>query len=211
MNHLPIPRMTRSHWESVYLRTSADKVSWFQESATTSLKMIDMVDLGLQARILDVGGGASRLADGLLNAGYSDVTVLDIAGPAIAAAKTRLGERAELIAWIEADVLEFEPETTWDLWHDRAVFHFLISQEERDRYRTTMGRALKPGGHVIIATFGPSGPERCSGLPVVRYDPEALAGALGPGVSLCHTELEQHTTPTGQQQEFLYCWLQLDS
>lgn len=203
--------MNKSHWEAVYLRTSDDQVSWFQESATTSIKLINMLDLGPEARIVDVGGGASRLADGLLNAGYRNITVLDFAVPALAASKTRLGERASLIEWVEANVLQFVPEATWDVWHDRAVFHFLTSQKERDQYRTALCRSLKPGGHVIMATFGPRGPEQCSGLPVLRYDPAALAEALGSDFHVCHTELEQHTTPAGRQQEFLYCWLQLDS
>ena len=199
--------MTGNHWETVYRRNREDEVSWFQKIPDTSLRMIEALDLEPDARILDVGGGASRLADGLLNAGYRHITVLDITDQALQQSRARLGERARLVEWIAADVITFQPDTTWDVWHDRAVFHFLVTEEARAGYCRALERALGPGGHVIIATFGPQGPEKCSGLPVVRYDPERLAGALGAEFTLCHTELEQHTTPAGRQQEFLYCWL----
>ena len=199
--------MTGNHWETVYRRNREDEVSWFQKIPDTSLRMIEALDLDPDARILDVGGGASRLADGLLNAGYRHITVLDITEEALQQSQARLGERARLVEWIAADVITFQPDTTWDVWHDRAVFHFLVTEEARAGYCRALERALGPGGHVIIATFGPQGPDKCSGLPVVRYDPERLAGALGGDFTLCHTELEQHTTPAGRQQEFLYCWL----
>jgi SAM-dependent methyltransferase len=199
---------TGNHWEIVYRRNREDEVSWFQCVPQTSLAMIEMLGLEPEARIIDVGGGASRLADGLLNAGYRHITVLDISEQALQQSQARLGERANLVEWIAADVTTFQPDTPWDLWHDRAVFHFLVTEEARAEYRRTLERALRPGGHVIIATFGPGGPETCSGLSVVRYDPEGLAAALGANFRLCHTAIEQHTTPTGRQQEFLYCWLQ---
>lgn len=199
---------TGSHWETVYRQYREEEVSWFQATPATSLRMIAALDLEPDAPILDVGGGASRLADGLLNAGYRHITVLDITEHALQQSQTRLGERARLVEWIVADVLTFEPESVWDVWHDRAVFHFLVSEADRARYRRTLNRALRPGGHAIIATFGPRGPEKCSGLPVARYDPATLASTLGAGFQLCHTELENHTTPGGVQQEFLYCWLQ---
>lgn len=200
--------MTGNHWETVYRRSREDEVSWFQKIPDTSLRMIEALDLDPDARILDVGGGASRLADGLLNAGYRHITVLDITEQALQQSRARLGERAPCVEWIAADITTFQPDTTWDVWHDRAVFHFLVTEEARAGYRRTLERALRPGGHVIIATFGPQGPEKCSGLPVVRYDPESLVAALGADFTLCHTELEQHATPAGHQQEFLYCWLQ---
>lgn len=200
--------MTGTHWEAFYQQNREDEVSWFQTAPETSLGMIEALDLDSDARILDVGGGASRLADGLLNAGYRHITVLDITEEALQQSQTRLGERARLVEWIAADVTTFQPLSTWDVWHDRAVFHFLTTERARAGYRRTLERALQPRGHAIIATFGPRGPDHCSGLPVVRYDPERLATALGADFRLCHTELEQHTTPAGQQQEFLYCWLQ---
>ncbi len=200
--------MAGNHWETVYRRNREDEVSWFQSVPETSLRMIEALDLEPDARIIDIGGGTSRLADGLLKAGYRDVTVLDITAQALQQSQDRLGERAGLVEWITADVATFQPDTTWDVWHDRAVFHFLTTEEARAGYRRTLGRTLRPGGHVIIATFGPRGPEKCSGLPVMRYDPESLVATLGADFTLRHTELEQHTTPAGHQQEFLYCWLQ---
>lgn len=200
--------MTESHWQGVYRRSREDEVSWFQAVPETSLRMIEALELDPYARILDVGGGVSRLPDELLRAGYRHITVMDITEEALRQGQARLGERARLVEWIAADVTSFQPDTTWDVWHDRAVFHFLVTEEARAAYRRAMASALRAEGNVIIATFGPRGPEKCSGLPVVRYDPEGLAAALGGGLRLCHTELEQHTTPAGRQQEFLYCWLQ---
>ena len=195
-----------SHWEGVYGTRPADAVSWFQPVAERSLALIRRVAPDPDAPIIDVGGGASVLVDDLLRLGYHDLTVLDIAGSALAVARERLGEAAGAVRWLEADVRTAAlPAAHYALWHDRAVFHFLTEAGDRAAYVAQVRRAVRPGGHVLIATFAEDGPTRCSGLPVARYSPEALHRELGDGFELVSADRETHVTPTGSEQRFIYC------
>jgi SAM-dependent methyltransferase len=193
-----------SHWSRVYAEADADLVSWYEERPDASLRLIEAARASTDSSIIDVGGGVSLLAGHLLDRGYDDVTVLDVASQAIELARERLAERARRVAWLTADVTRFDPPRRWDLWHDRAVFHFLVEPEARDAYRACLLRALAPGAGVVLATFGPRGPERCSGLPVRRYSPGLLAAELGPSIELTEHFLHTHVTPTGGEQQFLY-------
>ncbi|MCS6786081.1 MAG: class I SAM-dependent methyltransferase [Thiobacillaceae bacterium] len=196
----------KAHWETVYTRKAPTEVSWFQPHAERSLGLIRLARVTPAARIIDVGGGASTLVDDLLAAGYRDVTVLDVAAHALAAARERLGARAAEVRWIEADVLTVGlPRHGYDVWHDRAVFHFLTDPADRQRYVRQVLHAVRPGGIVIVATFAPDGPERCSGLPVVRYDPQGLHAEFGAPFELIMHEREAHHTPAGAVQQFIYC------
>ena len=194
------------HWESVYRNKAADQVSWFQQHAASSLRLIrDGADPN--AHIIDVGGGASMLVDGLLDAGYRHLTVLDLAESALEASRARLGERAQSVQWIAADITQAElPVAHYDVWHDRAVFHFLTNPADRARYVAQVLKSVKPGGRVIVATFGPGGPLQCSGLDVVRYAPDALHAEFGAPFQLLKHETEVHQTPAGKEQEFVYCY-----
>lgn len=199
---------SKEHWEQVYARKATTAVSWFQEQAATSLRLIQATGLPVEASILDVGGGASVLVDDLLAAGYRDLTVLDLSGAALASARARLGARAEPVRWIEGDITRVElPGAAFDLWHDRAVFHFLTDPEDRRAYVRQLEHALKPGGHIIIATFAEDGPERCSGLPVMRYSATQLAREFAADFTLQHAEKEAHHTPGGAVQSFTCCHL----
>jgi SAM-dependent methyltransferase len=197
-------RARREHWERVYGAKAEDEVSWFQAHPRISLELIARTGVSREARIVDVGGGASRLADALLEAGYANLAVLDIAEGALAKARRRLGERAARITWIAADVTSWEPAAPLDLWHDRAVFHFMVRPEDRLAYRDTMLRALRGGGHAILGTFASDGPDRCSGLPVQRYEPDTLALELGEGFRLVEGVHEEHATPSGKVQRFQF-------
>lgn len=196
----------REHWNQVYLSKPPSAVSWYQPEAKLSLELIRRAARDLSAPIIDVGGGASTLVDGLLDAGYSDVTVLDISGAALAIARERLGSRAARVKWIEADILEhpFQP-GTYAVWHDRAVFHFLTSERDRLRYVAQVRAAARGNGHVIVASFAPEGPEKCSGLDVVRYSPESMHGEFGASFRLLDSVHETHVTPWGAEQAFVYC------
>jgi 2-polyprenyl-3-methyl-5-hydroxy-6-metoxy-1,4-benzoquinol methylase len=194
----------QAHWQNVYATKAEREVSWFQENPTPSLNLIAATGIGSDANIIDVGGGASRLVDSLLEKGFSRVTVLDLSANALDEAKKRLGSRADGIDWIAADVTTWEPSNTYDLWHDRAAFHFLTEVVDRDAYVVRLKRAVRAGGNVIIATFAPDGPERCSGLPIVRYDPEAVASALGPEFELIDSRRHGHVTPGGNMQRFQF-------
>jgi SAM-dependent methyltransferase len=196
------------HWQRMYETRRATDVSWYQPMPTRSLELIQATGVPRNAPILDVGGGTSRLPDSLLAAGYTDLSVLDVAPAALAQARARLGPLAERVTWVVADVTNFEPERRYALWHDRAVLHFLLRAEEQARYLAALRRGLTQQGHVVLATFGPGGPERCSGLPVQRYSLDALEVLLGPGFQLRRSEIEQHRTPAGGTQEFLYTWWQ---
>lgn len=197
----------KNHWENVYSTNAEDEVSWFQESAALSLKLIDDAGLDKQASIIDVGGGASTLVDGLLAASYQDITVLDLSGAALDKAQKRLGNQAAQVLWLEANVLEQDfPEHGYDVWHDRAVFHFLNSQAEREAYVRTVRKAVKPGGLVIVATFAEDGPTMCSGLPVQRYSADELHSEFGEPFLLLGHEKESHHTPAGREQKFVYCF-----
>ena len=196
----------KTHWDRVYSRKSTDEVSWYQDHAERSLSLIHRSGIDPSASIIDVGGGASTLVDDLLVEGYRTVTVVDLAGTALEAARARLGERASEVQWREADILEAElPVSSYDLWHDRAVFHFLTSPEDRRAYADAVRHALKPGGYLLVATFAEDGPTECSGLPVMRYSPEELQAEFGEGFELVDQEKEQHQTPSGATQSFVYC------
>lgn len=195
----------KTHWEDVYERKASTEVSWFQPRPQTSLELFDRAGISAAARVIDVGGGASRLVDHLIDRGFEHVTVLDISARALELTRRRLGERAGRVTWVEADITEAELPGPYDLWHDRAVFHFLVDAADREAYATRLERALAPGGHVVVATFAEDGPERCSGLPVVRYAPEALRQALSGSLELVETRREMHRTPAGKQQSFVYC------
>ena len=172
------------------------------------MELIQEAALPLDAAIIDVGGGASRLAGELLRAGHSDLTVADVAPEGLDRAKADLGEAAgEEVSWVEADVRAHDFDRRFDLWHDRALFHFMVSATDRDAYLAALDRALRPGGHLILATFGPKGPTRCSGLPVGRYDTGAISETLGTGFELVSSRLMEHRTPSGRSQQFLYAHL----
>jgi hypothetical protein len=193
----------QGHWARVYSTKAADSVSWYQAEPTLSLEMIVRA-AAPPAHVIDVGGGASVLVDRLLEKGYR-LAVLDIAAEPLGIAKTRLGPAAEDVDWLVADVTMFNPSRKWDVWHDRAVFHFLTDGQDRDRYRQSVLRATEMGASVIVATFGPDGPDQCSGLPTVRYAPEDLRRELGPEFELVETAREDHQTPRGSVQPFIYC------
>jgi SAM-dependent methyltransferase len=194
----------QAHWEGVYTQKGESEVSWFQENPTPSLELIEQVGATAASAIIDIGGGASRLADNLIDRGFRDVTVLDLSDAALQAAKTRLGGRASQVHWMVADATIWEPVKVYDVWHDRAAFHFLTEDRDRAAYAVRLERTLKVGGHAIIGTFALDGPERCSGLPVVRYDPVSLGRTLGPAFQLVDTRLHAHTTPWGSTQSFQF-------
>lgn len=194
------------HWDLVYGQTAVTQVSWFQAEPTVSLDLITAAALDPDDAVIDVGAGASTLVDRLLDRGFGDVTVLDVAGTAIEASQARLGARADRVHWVTADLLEWEPTRTYGLWHDRAVFHFLTEPAERERYRATLDRAVRPGGHVVVGAFAADGPTRCSGLPTARYDPESLSAEFA-GYAVEERVREEHHTPSGYVQPFT--WLLL--
>jgi SAM-dependent methyltransferase len=195
----------QAHWEKVYTSKSEIEVSWFQESPAPSLELIDEAGATATTAIVDVGGGASRLVDALVARGIKAITVLDISRAAIAVAKTRLGGKGRSIRWIVADVTKWQPEAAaYDVWHDRATFHFLTDQGDREAYVERLTRAVRPGGHAIIGTFALDGPERCSGLPVARYDAQGLGATIGEGFELVDTRRNEHKTPWGSEQQFLF-------
>jgi SAM-dependent methyltransferase len=193
-----------THWSHLYLNKRAAELSWYEPYPRRSLELIQETGVAADAPILDVGGGASLLVDELLKLGYSDVTVLDLAPEALAQSQSRLGPAAERVRWIEADVTRFRLPRRYAVWHDRAVLHFLIDAEEQEQYVRALRDALMPEGHLVLATFGPAGPTRCSGLPVQRYSPETLSTLLGPDFALRNSVLEDHRTPAGGVQQFLY-------
>ncbi|HEY7772029.1 MAG TPA: class I SAM-dependent methyltransferase [Marinagarivorans sp.] len=196
---------SKNHWEKVYSTKAATDVSWFQEQAQPSLSLIGDANSSGSASIIDVGGGASTLVDGLLANGYENVTVLDLSKAALNTAKARLGLKAEPVRWLDANVLEVEfAKNTFDVWHDRAVFHFLTTQEERQAYVCQVLHSVKPGGTMIIATFAEDGPTQCSGLPVMRYSAAQLQAEFGQPFELIGHKKELHRTPGGSEQQFIY-------
>lgn len=198
---------TKTHWSNIYTTKQPTEVSWYQVEPTYSLDLIAASGISLSAPIIDVGAGASTLVDHLLARGYTDVTLLDISGEALEKTKQRLGADAERLTWIEADATTAAlPERHYALWHDRAVFHFLTDADARARYVAQVLRSVKPGGHVIVATFATDGPEKCSGLEVMRYDAETLHGAFGSPFTLVSSIRETHQTPWGSEQRFIYCY-----
>lgn len=197
---------SREHWEQIYRTKPVDGVSWYQAHAKRSLELIQQTGVDCGASIIDVGGGASTLVDDLLDLGYSSLTVLDLSEVALTAARARLGARAERVRWIAGDITRISlPVHAYDVWHDRAVFHFLTSQEQREAYVQAVLRAVQPGGHVMVATFAEDGPEKCSGLPVLRYSEESLHAEFGAPFVLLRHEREEHQTPFGTVQKFIYC------
>lgn len=196
----------RTHWQEVWTSKQPETVSWFQPEPATSLALIAKAELRKDAGIVDIGGGASVLVDCLLEKGYVHVAVLDVSDAALTVAHERLGPLGDDVAWIESDVLEWRPVPgLFELWHDRAVFHFLTRPEEQKAYRNVMMTALVPGGWAVIGTFAPDGPEKCSGLPVARHDAASVARILGPDFELIEEVREEHCTPGGKVQKFCWC------
>ncbi len=201
----------RAHWENVYQTKEPDAVSWYAPHLETSLKLIQRASSDRHAAIIDVGGGESTLVDDLIHEGYDRISVLDISQKAIDVARQRLAEAGASVAWYCADITAATlPEAYFDVWHDRAVFHFLTREEDRVRYVEQVMRSVRHGGHVIVSTFGPEGPEKCSGLDVVRYDAGGLHDQFGRSFELIDSSTEIHNTPFGTTQQFLYCFCRLD-
>jgi ubiquinone/menaquinone biosynthesis C-methylase UbiE len=198
---------TKTHWENVYETKDATEVSWFQENPELSLQMIEQTGVDNAAQIIDVGGGASTLVDNLLARNYQNITVLDISMAALQVVKERLGSQANLVTWLASDITQVQlPENFYDVWHDRAVFHFLTRATDRQKYVETVTQSVKAGGHVIVATFGVDGPSRCSGLEIVRYDSTSLHDEFGSAFDLIDSTTESHETPFGTEQKFIYCY-----
>jgi len=198
----------KQHWEQVYKTKAPDAVSWYAPHLDESLKYITAAGLVREhAAVIDVGGGEATLVDDLLAAGYQNLSVLDISAKALEVAAERLGSRAGMVTWLAADILEHEfAEASVDIWHDRAVFHFPTSSEQRQAYVAQVLKALRPGGFAIVGTFGPNGPEKCSGLPVMRYAPDSLHSTFGTRFTLLKHSIDVHTTPWNAPQEFVYCF-----
>lgn len=196
----------KDHWEQTYSSKSAERLGWYKPHLQTSLSWITALKLPTDAPIIDIGGGASTLVDDLLEVGYQSISVLDISENALSAAKARLGEKAQLIDWVAGNITTVElPAQHYELWHDRAVFHFLTEPDQQRQYRDRLLSALKPGGHLVIGTFAPEAPSKCSGLTVQRYDSELLQNTLGDEFELIRQDKEMHTTPGGVEQMYLYC------
>lgn len=196
----------KDHWENVYTTKSSNEVSWFQSHSTKSLELINSIGLPLSASFIDVGGGASVLVDDLIKLGYSNVNILDISPAALKTSQKRLGNASKQVKWIEADITEERlKELKIDLWHDRAVFHFLTEKDQRQRYIDNLKHILNKGGHVIIATFADDGPQKCSGLDICQYNEKSLVLELGDNFTLVSHHKEAHQTPFNTKQNFIYC------
>jgi 2-polyprenyl-3-methyl-5-hydroxy-6-metoxy-1,4-benzoquinol methylase len=201
----------KTHWDKVYTTKAPESVSWYRAHLETSLALVERAAEACSASIIDIGGGESTLVDDLLLRGYKNLTVLDVSQTGIEVTKKRLGSAAEQVRWLVGDIVEIELEQhAFDLWHDRAVFHFLTTPERRLAYVRQVTRAVKPGGHVVVSTFGPEGPTKCSGLDVMRYDAESLHSEFGGHFRLVESSKELHKTPFGTAQQFLYCYCRLD-
>ena len=197
----------KPHWEQIYEKKGPTQVSWYQEHAQCSLRYIRNTAIQKTDPIIDVGGGASTLVDDLIADGCQYISILDISGTALQLARQRLGSRAAGVDWIEADITQASlPHHHYDVWHDRAVFHFLAQPVDRQHYIDTVRHAVRPGGHVIVATFAADGPDHCSGLEVIRYNPEGLHNEFGDGFDLVDSTPETHQTPFGTVQKFIYCY-----
>ena len=194
----------QSHWQNVYLTKGEQQVSWSQADPQPSLGLIERFAVDRNAAIIDIGGGVSRLVDALLTNGFAAITVLDLSEAALQSARARLGEKGESVRWIAADVTAWQPPQPFDIWHDRAAFHFLVEARDRQAYVERLHAGVKPGGHAIIATFAPDGPAKCSGLPVQRYDPEGLSAAIGSAFDLVEHRDHRHVTPWGAAQSFQF-------
>lgn len=197
-----------AHWRRVWTEKDPREVSWFEATPASSLAMIDALGLPAEASILDVGAGASGLAGELLDRDYSDVTVTDISAEALEREREALGDRADEVEWVVADVRDHDFGRRFALWHDRALFHFMTEPADREAYLATVAHSVEPGGHLIVATFGPEGPTTCSGLPVDRYAPRELAKSFEGVAGLVSTRLDIHRTPSGGEQQFLYALLE---
>jgi SAM-dependent methyltransferase len=201
----------KTHWEHIYETKAPTQVSWYQEHAQYSLQFIQNTGVQKTNDIIDVGGGASTLVDDLITAGFQNISVLDVSARALQLARQRLGARAAEVNWIEADITQVDlPQQAYDLWHDRAVFHFLTRPTDRQHYIDVVRQAVRKGGHVIVATFAPDGPDHCSGLEVVRYSPESLHDEFGAGFEIVGSTHETHHTPLGKEQKFIYCYCRKD-
>ncbi len=197
---------SQDHWEQVYSTKTTEKLGWYEPHLQTSLKWINDLGLSKDAHIIDIGGGVSTLVDDLLGKAYKSITVLDLSKSALSSVKVRLGKAADSVTWLEGDITTIDlPEQYYELWHDRAVFHFLTVLEQQRKYRDNLLKALKPGGHLIIGTFAPEAPPKCSGLSVQRYSPEQLENTLGGEFELKRHHKELHITPGGVEQMYLYC------
>ncbi len=194
----------QAHWQNVYATKDERSVSWFQERPDISLELIHATGVDLSAPIVDIGGGASRLVDALVDEGFEAITVLDLSDKALAASKARLGAKAAQVRWVAADVTTWQPSQSYDVWHDRAALHFLTEPKDQAAYAQRVAKAVRSGGHVIIGTFAPDGPERCSGLPVIRHDAASLAALLGPTFELVESKCHDHQTPAGITQRFQF-------
>jgi SAM-dependent methyltransferase len=195
----------KGHWEGVYSSKGEREVSWFQESPEASIELIGLVGAKPDAAIIDIGGGASRLVDALLARGFENLTVLDLSEAALEKARSRLGSDARNVRWIATDVTSWLPDAKYDVWHDRAAFHFLTKRDEQQAYVDCLKEALRPGGYAIIGTFALDGPEKCSGLSVARQSPETMVALLGPGFHLVDARRHEHTTPWQSVQKFQFC------
>lgn len=204
-----LPMTNKTHWEQVYQSKPSDTVSWYQPHSEKSLALIRGIAGASVVDLIDVGAGASSLVDDVLSEGLAAVTVLDISATALAQVQQRLRERARAVRWIEADVTQASlPSSAFDIWHDRAVFHFLTESAQREAYVAQVRRAVKPGGHVLLATFAAHGPHTCSGLPVMRYTAQGLHEVFGPSFELLSHSGEDHRTPAGAVQSFVYAHMQ---
>ena len=201
----------KTHWENIYSTKAPDRVSWYRAHLETSLALIERSAHDRSTSIIDVGGGESTLVDDLLARGYQTITILDISQTAIDVTKERLKELSDRVKWIVGDVTRLKlSRGTYDVWHDRAVFHFLTTAEQRAAYVQQVAAAVRPGGHVIVSTFGPEGPTKCSGLDVARYDAKSLHGEFGTRFHLVESSKELHQTPFGTTQQFLYCYCRIE-
>lgn len=196
--------LREAHWENIFATKPDEAVSWFEPVPETSLRLIRSCELSSSASIIDVGAGTSRLPDALLAEGFSNITVLDISAAALARTKARIGHRADVLQFVVADITKWQPKLAVDLWHDRAMLHFLTEETERLAYANAVRHAVKPGGFVVISGFAPDGPERCSGLPVLRASQNSIAGLLGPDFDLIEAFEEEHQTPQGGRQLFVF-------
>ncbi len=194
----------KQHWDKIYTNKTPLEVSWFQEEPVQSLQLIKATTIDQNAAIIDVGGGASHLVDHLLEIGYTNLAVLDISSSAIEHSKTRLGKQADSVEWFVQDVTQFKSPRKYDCWHDRAVFHFLTDENDRERYVECLNHAVIVGGQVIIATFAIGGPEKCSGLDIVQYDENKIKQVLGDNYQLVELKHELHVTPNKKEQNFVY-------
>ena len=201
----------KTHWESIYAAKAPEQVSWYQPHLQVSLDLIQRAAKDKSTAIVDVGGGESTLVDDLIARGFEKVTVLDVSEIAIRATQKRLGDAADRVGWLIADITQTElPAAAFDIWHDRAVFHFLTDSAQRTAYVRQVVRSVKRGGHVMVSTFGPDGPTKCSGLDVIRYDADSLHDQFGARFRLVESQKEIHHTPFGTDQQFLYCYCRIE-